>query len=57
MTLSINNSEMEDDDLVGAKIFCRITGQDLFPDKVTIKVEGRDPSTMTIEERNKLAKE
>ena len=57
MTLSINDTEMEYDDPVGAEMVCKTTGQNLYPNKVTIKIEGRDPSTMILEERNKLTME
>ena len=57
MTLLINDSKTEDKDTVGAKMVSTTTGQDLFPNIVTIKVKGRDPPTMTLEEWNELAQE
>ena len=36
---------------------CKTIGQALYPNKITIKIEGRDSPTMTPEERAKLAKE
>ena len=32
-----------------------VTGEDLYPNKITIKVKGLGPPTMTVEERNALA--
>ena len=57
MTLLINGIEMVDEYSVGEDMACKTTGQDLYPNKITIKIEGRDPPTMTPEERAKLAKE
>ena len=54
MTLSVYNTEMQDDDPVGAEMVCKTTSQNLFPNKVTIKIEGRDLPTMTLKEQKKL---
>ena len=32
-----------------------VTGKDLYPNKITIKVKGLSPPTMTVDERNALA--
>ena len=32
-----------------------VTGEDLYPNKITIKVKGLSPPTMTVAERNALA--
>ena len=57
MTLLINEAETEDDEIVRTKMDGKTTGKNLFPNKVTIKVEGRGSSTMTMKDRNKLAQE
>ena len=57
VSLLINGRELIDKYILGGDMENKTTGQDLYPYKITIQIRGRDPPTMTSEERTKLVKE
>ena len=55
--LFINGRELVDERVLGGDMENKTTGQNLYPNKITIQIRGRDPPTMTSDERTKLMKE
>ena len=47
MTLFINGRELVDKYILGGDMENKTTGQDLYPNKMTIQIRGRDPPAMT----------
>ena len=54
MTLFINGEEMNDNTPVGNFMKLGISTKEPYPNKITIKVEGKEPPTLTPQQRQKL---